>query len=122
MSTQPSGSIAPPDHQLPADTSAPPRKRRHRWVWVVILILFGLLFYWVIAQHRKSQAAVGGRHMFAGPVPVVPATATKRSVGVYLDAIGTVTPVYTDTMTAQVTGTITAVHYREGQLVKKGDP
>ena len=122
MSTQPSGSIAPPDHQLPADTAAPPRKRRHRWVWVVILILFGLLFYWVIAQHRKNQAAVGGRHMFTGTVPVVPATATKGSVGVYLDAIGTVTPVYTDTMTAQVTGTITAVHYHEGQLVKKGSP
>jgi membrane fusion protein, multidrug efflux system len=122
MSTQPSGSIAPPDHQLPADTATPPRKRRHRWVWAVVLILFGLLFYWVIAQHRKSQAAAGGRHMFMGPVPVVPATATKGSVGVYLDAIGTVTPVYTDTMTAQVTGIITAVHYHEGQQVRKGDP
>jgi multidrug efflux system membrane fusion protein len=33
-----------------------------------------------------------------------------------------VTPVYTATITAQVTGVITAVHYREGQYVKKGDP
>jgi membrane fusion protein, multidrug efflux system len=39
-----------------------------------------------------------------------------------LDAIGTVTPVYTDLITAQVTGVITAVHYREGQYVRKGDP
>jgi len=49
------------------------------------------------------------------------ATATKGSIGVYLDAIGTVTPVYTDAVTSQVTGVITAVHYREGQFVHKGD-
>ncbi|MGA9062946.1 MAG: efflux RND transporter periplasmic adaptor subunit [Terracidiphilus sp.] len=57
-----------------------------------------------------------------GAVPVTVATATKGSIGVYLDAIGTVTPVYTDAITAQVTGVITAVHYREGQSVHKGDP
>ena len=57
-----------------------------------------------------------------GPVPVTTATAQNGSIGVYLDAIGTVTPVYTDSMTAQVTGVITAVHYREGQYVRKGDP
>jgi multidrug efflux system membrane fusion protein len=54
-------------------------------------------------------------------VPVTYATATKGSIGVYLDAIGTVTPVYTDAVTSQVTGVITAVHYREGQFVHKGD-
>jgi multidrug efflux system membrane fusion protein len=58
----------------------------------------------------------------SGPVPVTLATATKGSIGVYLDAIGTVTPIYTDSITAQVTGVITTVHYREGQLVHKGDP
>ena len=57
-----------------------------------------------------------------GPVPVTVATANKGSIGVYLTAIGTVTPTYTDTITAQVTGVITAVHYREGQDVHKGDP
>jgi membrane fusion protein, multidrug efflux system len=56
-----------------------------------------------------------------GPVPVTTATAKTGSIGVYLQAIGTVTPVYTDTITAQVTGVITAVHYREGQFVHKGD-
>ena len=58
----------------------------------------------------------------AGPVPVTTATAKLGNLGVYLNAIGTVTPVYTDTMTAQVTGVIQQVHYREGQYVNKGDP
>lgn len=124
MNSQPSASIAPPDHQLPHTTSQPPHKRRHRWIWAVVLIAFGLLFYWVFSMQRKSQEAVtgGGRHAATGPVPVVPATATVGNLGVYLNAIGTVTPVYMDSITAQVTGVITEVHYREGQIVHKGDP
>lgn len=60
--------------------------------------------------------------MGQGPVPVVPATAKLGSLGIYLESIGTVTPEYMDSMTAQVTGVIQAVHYREGQMVRKGDP
>jgi multidrug efflux system membrane fusion protein len=103
------------------------RKRRHWWVWVVVLLAFGMLFYWVIRQHNQSQQAMtggGGRGRMgtSGPIPVTYATAIKGSIGVYLDAIGTVTPTYTDQITAQVTGVITQVHYREGQSVHKGDP
>jgi membrane fusion protein, multidrug efflux system len=104
-----------------------PRKRRYWWIWAVILLAFCLLFYWVIHQHVQSQQALagggrGGRRGVTGAVPVTYATATKGSLGIYLDAIGTVTPVYTDTITAEVTGLVTAVHFREGQTVRKGDP
>jgi len=107
---------------------APEKKRRHLWVWVVVLLLFALLFVWVFRQHSTSATAPaagkGGRGGAAagGAVPITTATATTGSIGVYLDAIGTVTPLYTDSVTAQVTGVITAVHYREGQTVRKGDP
>jgi multidrug efflux system membrane fusion protein len=128
MSPEPSSSIAPPDHQLPSTTD-PPRRRRHRWIWVVVLLAFGLLFYWVFSYSKKNQAAVAGmggsgrRGVIAGmSIPVVPATAKTGSLGSYLEALGTVTPVYTVSLTAQVTGVITEVHYREGQYVKKGDP
>ena len=60
--------------------------------------------------------------MMGGPVTVTTATAKKGDIGVYLNAIGTVTPVYTDVITSQVTGLVSAVHYREGQMVRKGDP
>src|SRR5579863_7088242 len=101
------------------------KKHRHIWIWLVVLLAFGLLFFWVYKQHSASAAASGAggrRGAMAGAVPVTLATATKGSIGVYLDAIGTVTPTYTDNITAQVTGVITAVHYREGQYVHKGDP
>lgn len=126
MDQQPFASQASPSREPAQDSSRPEVRRRHRWVWVVVLVLFGFLFYWAISQHSKTQAAATGgggrRGMMMGPVPVTLATAQSGSIGVYLDAIGTVTPVYTDAITAQVTGVITAVHYREGQYVKKGDP
>jgi membrane fusion protein, multidrug efflux system len=120
--------VPPASHGYSSDPSpaSPAPRRRQLWVWIVILVPFGLLFYWVIHQHGKAQAATtgggGGRHAMTGPVPVTIATAQKGSIGVYLGAIGTVTPLYTASITAQVTGVITEVHYREGQYVKKGDP
>jgi len=60
--------------------------------------------------------------MLGGVVPVTTATAKLGSIGVYLEAIGTVTPENTDSITAQVTGVITSVHYRQGEYVHQGDP
>ncbi len=103
------------------------KKRRYRWIWIIVLLLFGLLFWWVWSRKSVSASAPAGggggrgRMQMAGPVPITTVTVTKGSLGVYLDAIGTVTPTYTDSITSQVTGVITAVHYREGQFVHKGD-
>ncbi len=120
------------DQPLSVSHSAPEKpptdstkKRRYLWIWAVIILLFALLFVWVWKQHSASATAASGggrRNAMAGPVPVTVATATNGSIGVYLDAIGTVTPVYNDTITAEVTGVITKVYYREGQAVHKGDP
>jgi multidrug efflux system membrane fusion protein len=57
-----------------------------------------------------------------GTVTLSTSTAKTGNIGVYLDAIGTVTPVYTATLVSQVTGVITQVRYREGQLVHRGQP
>ena len=109
-----------PDRQL-----APPK--RSNWVrivvWLLILLAFGLLFWWVLSRRQAPAAATGGRRGAAGgAVALNVVTAKGGNIGVYLDAIGTVTPVYTDTIVSQVTGAISQVHYREGQLVRKGQP
>src|SRR5579884_3982626 len=126
MESQKTEHYIAPDHQLPEPSDARPR-RKHRWVWLVVLAVFALLA-WVILRHGGGGAANaaaqgGGRRggMMGGPVPVTPATAKVGSLGIYLNAIGTVTPVYTVTVAAQVSGVITAVHYHEGQFVNKGD-
>jgi membrane fusion protein, multidrug efflux system len=109
-----------PDHQLP-----PPKRSGgiRILVWVVILLLFALLFWWVM-HHRQAPAATGGgrRAAAGGTVTLTTSTAKQGSIGVYLDAIGTVTPVYTTTIISQVTGVISQVRYREGQMVHRGQP
>ena len=91
-------------------------------MWVIVLVLFAVAFYLVLRKKEATPAAgAGGRRGGFGPVTLTVATATQGSIGVYLDAIGTVTPVYTASLTAQASGVVTAVHYREGQYVLKGE-
>jgi membrane fusion protein, multidrug efflux system len=119
----------PPDHQLPSASSgdaAKPSRRRRQWLWILLLLGFAIILVVILRHHddsAKSAAAAGaGRRGFGGPVTRTIATAQKGDIGVYRDAIGTVTPVYTASIYNQVTGVITEVHYREGQTVQKGDP
>jgi multidrug efflux system membrane fusion protein len=86
------------------------------------LLLAIVLAIVLILHHReeaKKKAAALARP--APGIAVTSATAQKGNIGVYLDAIGTVTPVYSDSITTQVDGLIVAVHYTEGQRVNKGD-
>jgi multidrug efflux system membrane fusion protein len=43
-------------------------------------------------------------------------------MGIYVTALGTATPTYTVTVYSQITGRVVEVHYREGQMVRKGEP
>jgi multidrug efflux system membrane fusion protein len=116
---------SPPIQPEAPSGSTPNRSMRRRViVWVVVLLVFAGLFTLVLQRPSNSQTAtqMGRRTASMGPVAVVPATAQKGDIGVYQEAIGTITPVYTSSVTSQVTGLVTAVRYREGQLVHKGDP
>src|ERR1700691_1274003 len=105
-------------------TEPPSHPHKSRWqrlfVWAALLLTFGVIFMLVLRHHDDAQSAASSRRGVTGPVTVVTAVAQKGNIGVYLDAIGTVTPTYTDSITSQVTGMITQVHYQEGQLVRKG--
>ncbi len=113
-----------PDHQLlaPPPTSAR-RKIVRVIVWVVLLLIFAVGFLLVLRHHDDTtkSGASSRRGAGGGPVALTTATATKGDIGVYLDSIGTVTPVYTASITSQVTGPVIAVHFTEGQIVRKGD-
>jgi multidrug efflux system membrane fusion protein len=94
-------------------------------VWILVLAVFAAGFLLVIRHHddsKKAAASQNRRGPGAGPAAITTVTAQEGDIGVYVDAIGTVTPVYTASITAQVTGTVTQVYYREGQIVSKGQP
>jgi membrane fusion protein, multidrug efflux system len=110
--------ITDPSHQLPAHGSEP---HRYRLWWmilgIVLLLAIGAYLLFGHRENAKKKAAPG-----PPKTTITTATANKGDIGVYLNAIGTVTPVYTDSITSQVTGVVVAVHFKEGQLVKKGSP
>jgi multidrug efflux system membrane fusion protein len=94
-------------------------------VWSVSLLILVLIIVLIWHHHesaKKAAAAAAAARAKATGITISTATAQKGDIGVYLEAIGTVTPVYTDSITSQVTGLVIAVHFNEGQMVKKGDP
>jgi len=67
----------------------------------------------VAAAAAAKRAAVG--------VTITTATARKGDIGIYLGLSAPSTPVYTSSITSQVNGVVTAVQFKEGQPVRKGD-
>ena len=101
----------------------PRRPRRRRILVAGALIACAVLAYLLAQRYGLwKRAPQASRLMAPAAIPVTTATAKRRNVGVYLEAIGTVTPLYTASITSQVNGLVIAVHYTEGQLVHKGDP
>ncbi len=124
MSSSPTqGSFASDSH------GAPPSSRSGRKTWIIALLILGVLAYvgWRIfapsGPNSQAQSTGGGRNrMPLTDVPIRSATVHQGDIGVYVSALGTVTPVYTVTVNARVQGEIMQVFYREGQMVHKGDP
>ncbi len=103
-------------------SGSPSAGNNQKWVWTVaILIILGAGTFYYLHQSKQRASNIQAD---AAPraVPVSTAVARKGDIGVYINALGTVTPVYTDTITSRVQGEIVNVYYREGQLVHKGDP
>jgi multidrug efflux system membrane fusion protein len=97
-------------------TQTPPS--RSRWVLKTLIALGVLALLVVIVRAIEAPKA---KRPAPPAIPVVLAPARVGTLDVYLDAIGTVTPVYTDTIVSRVAGMITEVHFKEGQIVKKND-
>ncbi|HEY1898826.1 MAG TPA: efflux RND transporter periplasmic adaptor subunit [Steroidobacteraceae bacterium] len=95
--------------------------KRRLVIGLILVAVVGIaaLAWW---RHSASQSGTSaGRRGGSGPVAVTMAKVTQGDLGVYLEAIGTVTPVYTAAITSQVNGIIVAVRYKEAQRVNKGD-
>jgi multidrug efflux system membrane fusion protein len=109
-----------------ADAVVRSPRRRSRRFWAIWLVLACLLiagtYFAVIRPGRAQTLARGGSQgAQARPVPVVTAPARKGDLGVYLTALGSVTPLNTVTVRSRVDGQLMRTLFREGQTVHKGD-
>ena len=77
---------------------------------------------WYISQSgTASPPRQGGRFAAGAAVPVGLATASKGEIPIVLRALGTVTPLQTVNVKTQITGQLTEVYFKEGQMVKQGE-
>ncbi|PWU10850.1 MAG: hypothetical protein C5B50_24555 [Verrucomicrobia bacterium] len=100
-------------------TSAP--GRGYWWVWLVVvavIVIGGLL---VLRRPATTEQTGRGKGAGAATVHISTAVVRKGDVGIYLTALGTVTPVKTVLVKSRVDGELISVNYTEGQMVKAGD-
>ena len=117
---------AAPPHAAAAATAPPPARppsRRGRWLGALVAVLLlagvGAAAWYLI--HRPAAPVPGGGGMGGGArVTVGEAVVRAADVPVFIDALGTATPVATVTLRPQVSGVLTEVHFKEGQMVTKG--
>ncbi len=119
------------------DDPAKHRKRSRWWIWILALVVLVVLIA-LISRHGTKKpasgsngaaggnaggAAAGGRGgRNQGPAAITVGQSSTGNINIYVDALGTVTPLATVTIYSQITGVILSVHYREGQIVSKGEP
>jgi multidrug efflux system membrane fusion protein len=98
-----------------SDTGSTQVKRSRRWhvlLLLVVLVLIGVVVVHLLRAKKPQRATP--------PQVVTVATATLGSMPEILSELGTVTPTATVTVLPQLSGYLTAVGYREGQDVQKG--
>jgi multidrug efflux system membrane fusion protein len=81
----------------------------------LLVIALAFLLWLIVSAFMKPKKKAGP----PPPTPVAAAPVTTGNIDIYLDALGTVTPVYTVTVASRVAGELTQVRYQEGQMVKK---
>lgn len=118
--TDPHG--ATPVHQADLPPARRFSSRTARISWIVAIVVIALVLFLVLrpsGDATEGTGRAGGRR--GGPATTVgTAKATARDVPVEIESLGTVTPAATITVRPQVSGVITQVLFREGQLVKRG--
>ncbi len=101
------------------------KRRSLRGTWVLILVVLlaavGAGVYFLQPGDEKQRPA--GRRGFdpTRPTPVVVAAARTGDINIYLNGLGTVTPLQTVTVKSRVDGELVRILFREGQMVRRGD-
>ena len=111
------------------DISKTGESQPHKSPWVrlfvyFILIAAGAFIGWRVYQNKQKSEA-NTAHQSAAlmnrPVPVQVVPAEQKAMPIYLTGLGTVTPNFSVTVKARVSGELLPVRFTEGQEVKEGE-
>ena len=103
----------------PLDSHPGKRGRQRVWLIIVLLLLGGAFF--LVQRLGQGESKTPKSPPPPAALPITTTVAHKGNIGVYVNALGTVTPIFTVIITSRVDGQVTSVKYREGQMVHQGD-
>jgi multidrug efflux system membrane fusion protein len=107
-----------------------PRPRRFvAWVLIFGAAVAAAAFFYLprgkssTAEAKSTGDAPSGKakKKGSGAVQVVAADVRKGDIGIYINGLGAVTPIYTVTVRSRVDGELMNIRFAEGQMVSKGD-
>lgn len=117
----------PPTPAAPTPVEPRPGSSSRRLVGLLVavglVVGVGLV---VRGQTRKAAGPAGPAGSASGapenrPVPVVTALVEQKDLPIYLEGLGSVTPIQSVLVKTQVDGRLDQVFFKEGQFVKKGE-
>jgi multidrug efflux system membrane fusion protein len=112
--------ISQPGLAQPAHVAKGASKSKRMWaICLVAILVLGVSSAVWSGKHKEDPATAGEANH---SVIIRASVAVRGDMGLYLDALGTVTPISTINVFSQVSGQVLAVHYHEGQIVHNGDP
>ncbi|MGA8044051.1 MAG: efflux RND transporter periplasmic adaptor subunit [Terracidiphilus sp.] len=91
-------------------------------VYLLLVVALGFVV-WRIHKNQQQAAATSARQaaaLMSRPVPVQVTPAERKTMPIYLTALGTVTPYMSVTVKARVSGELLPVKFIEGQDVRQG--